>query len=72
MTIYTTSTCAYCAMVKKYLDSKGVKYEVINLDDNADIRQELYEKTGAMTVPITENNGQYVVGWQPAKIADIL
>lgn len=72
MTVYTTNTCAYCVMVKKYLDNKQVQYEVVNLDDNPEKRQELFEKTGAMTVPITENNGKYVVGWNPGQLAAII
>lgn len=72
MTVYTTNTCAYCVMVKKYLDNKGIQYEVVNLDDNPEKRQELFEKTGAMTVPITENNGQFVIGWNPGQLAAIL
>jgi glutaredoxin len=59
-------------MVKKYLDNKGIKYETVNLDDNPEKRQELLNITGAMTVPITENNGQYVIGWNPAQLAAII
>lgn len=72
MKVYTTNTCAYCVIVKKYLDSKQVDYEVINLDDNPELRQELFQKTGAMTVPIIENNGEYVIGWNPAKLNALL
>lgn len=28
ITIFTRENCAYCPMVKKYLDIKGVEYEV--------------------------------------------
>ena len=27
ITIFTTTTCAYCPMVKKYLSAKGLPYE---------------------------------------------
>lgn len=72
MKVYTTKTCAYCGMVKKYLDMKGIKYETIDLDDNPAMRQELLEKTGAMTVPITENNGKFVIGWNPGQLSAII
>ena len=32
ITIFTTNTCAYCGMVKKWLGTKGHQYEEINLD----------------------------------------
>ena len=33
ITIFTTNTCAYCVMVKKYLYGKVITHEVVNLDD---------------------------------------
>ena len=34
ITIFTTNTCAYCGMVKKYLGAKGIGYEEVNLDEH--------------------------------------
>jgi glutaredoxin 3 len=51
ITIFTTNTCAYCAMVKKYLTAKGHQYEVVNLDDNPERQAEAMALSGAMTVP---------------------
>lgn len=69
ITVFTTSSCAYCVMVKKYLSMKGKEFEVVNLDDDPQARQSLFEKTGAMTVPITKVDDQYIVGWNPSKLA---
>lgn len=71
ITVFTTATCAYCAMVKRFFDSKQIQYEVVNLDENPDKRQELFQATGAMTVPITQNGDQFVIGWQPAKLMEL-
>lgn len=78
ITIFTTNTCAYCAMVKKYLDHKNLKYEVVNLDDHPERNQEAFDISGgAMTVPITiirraELEPQVVVGWQIGQLARAL
>lgn len=72
ITIFTTNQCSYCQMVKKFLTMKGKEYEVVSLDDNPDIRQTLYEKTGAMTVPITQINEDYVIGWNPSKLLALI
>ena len=78
VTIYTTNTCAYCDMVKKFLDTKGVGYTVINLDEEpAETRQKVIEMSGAMTVPIIvvadpaddQAPKNITVGWNPAKLA---
>lgn len=72
MIVYTTNSCAYCVMVKKYLTSKNVAFTEVNLEENPDKRQYLFEQTGAMTVPIVEKDGQYVVGWVPGELAKLI
>lgn len=72
ITIYTTNTCAYCSMVKKYLDAKGKKYEVINLDDNPEKRDEAFKLSGALTVPVTVVDGSVVVGYNLQKLAPLV
>lgn len=75
ITIFTTNTCAYCAMVKKFLDMKGHKYEVINLDDHPERNQEAFDISGgALTVPITvvtkaDDTKEVVVGYNLARLA---
>ncbi|HVI69555.1 MAG TPA: glutaredoxin domain-containing protein [Magnetospirillaceae bacterium] len=80
ITIYTTTTCAYCDMVKKWLGSKGLSYKVINMDEEpAEVRQKVIEMSGAMTVPVTVVEEEVeagvepsfrdiTVGWNPAKL----
>lgn len=72
ITVFTTTTCAYCVMVKQFLSLKGKEFKVVNLDDSPEIRQSLYEKTGAMTVPITQIGDQYVIGFNRQRLAEIL
>lgn len=77
ITIYTTSTCAYCPMVKKFLQMKGQQYQEVNLDKNPDRRQEAIELSGAMTVPITvvessDGMKNVTVGYNPSQLASAL
>lgn len=72
ITIFTTPTCAYCQMVKKYLDMKGKEYKVVDLEANPDIRKSLFDKTGAMSVPITQIDDNYIIGWKPAEFGALL
>ncbi len=77
ITIYTTNTCAYCEVVKKFLNNKGLTYTVVNMDDHPEERQKVIEMSGAMTVPVTvvadvEDQAapkNITVGWNPAKLA---
>lgn len=74
--IFTTNSCAYCGMVKKYLMSKGVSYDEINLNDHPEFQQEATALSGAMTVPVTvvtkESNEQVIVGWNPGRLASAI
>lgn len=74
ITIFTTNTCAYCVMLKKYLTAKGMKFDVVNLDDNPDRQAEAFQISGALTVPITvitsdDDTKQVVVGYNLAKLS---
>lgn len=72
--IFTTKTCAYCPMVKKYLASKGLSYEEVNLDEHPHRQQEALAISGALTVPVTvvtkhDDSREVVVGYNLAKLA---
>lgn len=74
ITVFTTSSCAYCGMVKKYLDMKGQPYDVVNLDEHPDRQQEVLKMSGALTVPITvvtkvDDSKQVVVGYNLSQLA---
>lgn len=74
ITIFTTDTCSYCVMVKRYLSAKGHQYEEINLDQDPARQAEAYELSGALTVPITvvtkhDDSREVVVGYNLAKLA---
>lgn len=72
ITVFTTNTCAYCKMVKQYLTLKGKEFKVVNLDEDLEARQSLFEKTGALTVPQTQIGDRIVVGWNRTAISDAL
>lgn len=72
ITVFTTNTCAYCKMVKQYLTLKGKEYQEVDLNENPEKRQELFEKTGALTVPITQVDDDYIIGWNRQRFAEVL
>ena len=74
ITIFTTNTCAYCVMVKKYLAAKGHSYQEVNLDQNPERQQEAYRLSGALTTPVTvvtksDDSQEVIVGYNLAKLA---
>jgi len=74
ITIFTTSTCAYCPMVKKFLTAKGLPYDEVNLDESPQRQAEVLQLSGALTVPVTvvtkeDDSKSVVVGYNLAKLA---
>ena len=74
ITIFTTNTCAYCVMVKRWLGAKGYNYEEINLDENPDRQAEALQVSGQLAVPVTvvtrqDDSKEVVVGYNLAKLA---
>ena len=57
--IYTTRWCGFCVRAKTLLESRGLPYEEISLDDDPAFRQTVYDATGGCTVP------QIVIGDLP-------
>jgi len=74
ITVLSTTTCAYCPMVKEWLTKKGFEYEEVVLDKDPTRQQEVLQKSGTMSVPVTiieQDNGmeQVVIGFNPGQLA---
>jgi glutaredoxin 3 len=63
VTIYSTRWCGYCVRAKALLESRGVEYEEISLDDDPAFRQKLFELTGNWTVPQILIDGKPIGGY---------
>ena len=61
--IYTTSYCPYCTRAKYLLESKGVEYEEIILDDDPEKKLETMQKLKWRTVPIILIGGELIGGY---------
>ena len=51
--VYTTPTCIYCHALMDWLDDLGVEYTEIDATKHSEIT----------TVPVTEINGERIVGF---------
>mgnify|MGYP003586443021 CR=1 FL=1 len=72
--MYTTTTCAYCVMVKKWLKMKKLEFTEVNIDEQPERAQEAFEISGQMAVPVTvvtkdDDTQDVIVGYNIAKLA---
>jgi glutaredoxin 3 len=49
--VYTTEPCGFCRQAKALLESRGVRFEEVNLAKDAAGRADLVARTGQMTFP---------------------
>jgi glutaredoxin 3 len=61
--MYTTRWCGYCVRAKALLESRGIEFEEISLDDDPAFRRRLLELTGGWTVPQILIDGRRVGGY---------
>ena len=61
--IYTAQYCPYCAAAKKFLKSKKVDFEEIDVTDDDRMREKLVEMSGRETVPQIFADGQPLGGY---------
>jgi glutaredoxin len=77
ITVYSTKTCAYCNMLKQWLDEKGIKYANYNVDKNPFAAQMMVSLSGQMGVPFTtieDESGQVesVIGFDKPKLEALI
>ena len=70
--IYSTPSCPYCHMLKEYLDEKGFEYQDVNVAEDLAAREEMVEKSGQMGVPVSDIDGNIVVGFDREKVNELL
>ena len=50
--VFTQTICPYCTRAFRTLDSKGLTYSEVNLDNFEGLRKEVVTETGHRTVPV--------------------
>lgn len=66
--VYSTNSCPWCVKAKKYLESKGVSFEELNVQEDMIAREEMVAKSKQMGVPVLDINGTIIVGFNQPEI----
>ncbi|OZS76764.1 NrdH-redoxin [Tetzosporium hominis] len=72
VTVYSTTTCPYCDMMKNFLDQQNIPYTNVDVQKDPIAAKRLVETTGQMGVPQTNVNGQWVLGFDPNRVMELL
>ena len=61
--IYSADWCSGCVSAKRFLESKNIPYEEINIDSQGISRTRLVELTGRLAIPSILVNGKVIGGF---------
>lgn len=53
ITVYSTKSCVYCQMLKRWLDEQSIEYTMYNVDENPIAAQNMVRLSGQMGVPFS-------------------
>ena len=70
--VYSTPTCPYCKMTKKFLEDNSIKYQDLNVAGDKAAREEMINKSGQMGVPVIDINGELILGFDQAQLKEKL
>ncbi len=72
VTIYSTPTCHFCHAAKDYFKEKGIEYTEKDVATDLEARQEMLNRSGQMGVPQILVDDELVVGFDQAKLEELL
>ncbi len=70
--IYTTPSCPWCAKTKEWLRQHKIPYTNLDVTKNPAAREEMFQKSGQMGVPVLDVNDTTIVGYDPQAIVKAL
>ena len=71
--VFSFEGCPWCSKVRRYLEARGVEYEVRDIELSDEAREECEKISGDLAVPVTTIDGvNYVVGFDKKKIDELL
>lgn len=70
--VFTTPTCSWCTTLKTFLRKNGISYTEIDVSRDEKAAKEMVRMSGQQGVPQTEINGQMIVGFNQARLKELL
>lgn len=61
--VYSTSWCPDCRNLKRFLETEGIGYREIDIDDHADEAEALLAATGKRGIPYMRLGDEWVKGY---------
>jgi len=70
--VFSTPSCSYCNMAKKYFKEKGIRFKDVDVSRDAAAARDMVRKSGQQGVPVIDIGGKVIVGFDKTKINKLL
>lgn len=70
--VFSTPTCPYCVALKNYLHEHNIEFEYIDVSQDLEAQKEMIERSGQYGVPVTDINGEIIIGFNQKRINQLL
>ena len=66
--IYSTNTCPYCTMAKRFFQDNNVAFQEFNVAEDRAALNEMLERSKQMSVPVIDIDGEIIIGFDMPQI----
>lgn len=70
--LFTTPTCSYCRLAKKYLRDRNVPFKDVDVSKDPIAARDMVRRSGQQGVPVIDIGGKIIVGFDRPKIDQLL
>ena len=70
--IFTTPTCSYCNIAKRYFREKSIRFTNVDVSRDQRAAADMQRRTGQTGVPVIMINNSSIVGFDKPKINRML
>lgn len=72
ITVFSTPTCVYCNLVKKYMSDKNLSYKEVDVSKDDTAKEAMVAKSGTLGVPQIWIDSHVVVGFNKGALDQLL
>ncbi|MFW6231100.1 MAG: glutaredoxin family protein [Nanoarchaeota archaeon] len=72
VTLYTAPACPFCIIVKKVLERNGISFTAKDISKDKKAKEEMKNISGQENVPVTDVDGNVIVGYNIQKLKKAL
>ena len=70
--VYGVPGCPFCKKTKEFLKNKNLTFEDLDVGASQELAKEMVEKSGQMSVPVIEIDGEIIIGFNRDEMEQLL